>query len=115
MVMTRKLTRAPYSDFLRESGHDYASFCIYPLKDFVEVPEAECYWLEAQAEQWPDGSGSRVKIRINTQGWGRYWDEKRNCWESLLSGVTRYLKKLGCTPGGEPKTIYFCLRYQKRK
>lgn len=113
MVITRRLTWARYIDFLCESGPKRAAFCVNRLEYFIKVPEARFWWIEAQRERWPDGSGSRVKVRISADGGGEYQGRKMKGWSRLLRGVTRYLKQLGCTPGGPSIIIYFCLWYEE--
>ena len=112
MIRTPRLRQDEGSEFIRGRKSDSGTFCIRLLRDFVQVPKAASYWVEAQVERWPDGSGARVKVMINEEGSARYWNPKRGKYYPLLWGVLRYLKRLGCKPG-KPKFIYFCLWYEK--
>ena len=107
-IRTPRLTSGP--EFLCSPRTGYGFFCTSRLGKFIEIPEAESYWVEATTEQWPDGSGSRVEVWFDD---GDYWcrSQGQRGRDILMGTLGRYLKKLGVKRDGQPKTVYFRLLY----
>ena len=62
---------------LRRSGSVLDSraqnyFCLWPLREYVEVSESTGYWVEASDRRWEDGSGTAAspaaRPRSSTSG-----------------------------------------------
>lgn len=94
--------------------------CLDELTTYIEVPKAKSYWIEASTQQWRDGSGCPVTVRITRQPsccyrehyeCAEYRDRDRQ-WCGLHDVLTPKLTQLGVIPGW-PKTIWFRLRYEE--
>lgn len=50
-------------DYLVKLHSGECVLCIGLLETFVDVPNAQSYWIEISAMQWADGSGSEIWLR----------------------------------------------------
>ena len=112
IVRTPKLKRGKFELASKSSGRNF--FCLDLLEKLVCIPNASAYWAEASDKQWPDGSGLRAQVKLGDEEFPMpmYKTDGGSPWLELLPVCARYLKKLGCEPGGPPKTIYFRLLYE---
>ena len=111
IVCSPPLVRSIYAGML-STTLDGWFVCVDVLRRHVEVPEASTYFMEARDRQWPDGSGTQVRVRSDGTRIPRYGFGEKIVRGTLLTNVTPYLRKLGCKPGGPPVTIYFRLLYE---
>ena len=104
---------------MKDNGYELdcekIQFCLRKLENFVEIPEAKWYWIEASDRQWEDRSGIRVGVIcgvcdccLQVVGVGII-----SCID--ISLAERICKKLGIDMSGnrKPKTIFFRLLYQE--
>ena len=121
-------------DFVR-ADNGVSFICLDELEEFVGIPEAEEYWIEADTKQWPDRSGQRVKLRcvsncpwIRCQkmpgsmridryssymdnGWWTYWNPRMEGWLPLYGELQDVLDEwLGTKE--KVWTIWFRLLYR---
>ncbi len=93
-------------------GREY--FCWCGLALHVKMPISSGYEVEASSRQWKDGSGTRVSVRLDESGCPWYSsDFTDGRWFMLELAIRRYLRKLGCKPGGPAKVVYFRLLYEE--
>ena len=99
-----------FGDLKTKGCPGYPWFCVVDLERFFEVPEhATTYWVEANTRQWPDRSGQRVRVRLDSYGKSEW--EGEHGWDNLYPALLRPLHKLGV--GAQPKAIYFRLVYEE--
>ena len=78
---------------------------------FVEVPEAEYYWVEASDKQFKERNGCAVEVKLDDKGYACC--RINNKWMTLESVIDNCLKKLGVIVDGPSKKIWFRLWYQE--
>ena len=89
--------------------------CTRYLHRFIDMPEGEYFWLEASLDQFSDGLGFPVRVRLwRREDRASWWDKDARKNRPLYISLVPYLRQLGCKPG-EPRTIYVCLWYQENE
>ncbi len=111
IVRSPRLVMGDYGVWL-DTGRCYY-FCVDDLKRHVEVPTSRGYQVEASNRQWADKSGTRVRVKMIRVGTVKYCSDFSHGWQPLLPELGRYLRKLGCKPGGPAKVVYFRLLYEE--
>ena len=89
--------------------------CTGELGKFVEVPDAQAYWIELSRTQWPDRkrSGAAVWLWFDTVAGWWLW-EASHAGDGYLffsTGVDKFLDA-HMTPHDKPTRYFFRLTYE---